>query len=56
MFSLLFDDGDSVGTYLEARTAYLKAANELKLATGPYAAARDAYITAMVAHTKSLHE
>jgi hypothetical protein len=34
----------------------LKAANELKLATGPYKAARDAYVAATATYTKSLYE
>jgi hypothetical protein len=33
-----------------------KAANELKLATGPYKAARDAYVAATATYTKSLYE
>ena len=41
---------------LETRGAYLKAANELKLATGPYKAARDAYVAATATYTKSLYE
>ena len=32
---ILFDLEDYAGTYRETRDAYLKAANELKLATGP---------------------
>ncbi len=55
MFSLLFD-GEDFETYLKARAAYLKAADELKLSAGPYEAAREAYIAAAVAHTKSLHD
>ena len=34
----------------------VKAANELKLATGPYKAARDAYVVATATYTKSLCE
>ena len=34
MFALLFDLEDYAGTYRETRNAYLKAANQLKLATG----------------------
>lgn len=34
----------------------LKAADELKLATGPYKAARDAYVAATATYTKSLYE
>ena len=40
MFALLFDLEDYATTYRATRDAYLKAANELKLATGPYKAAR----------------
>merc|ERR1711865_255178 len=43
-------------TYRATRDAYLKAANELKLATGPYKAARDAYVAATATYTKSLYE
>ena len=43
-------------TYCATRDAYLKAANELKLATGPYKAARDAYVAATTTYTKSLYE
>ena len=40
-----------LGTY---RVTNLKAANELKLATGPYKAARDAYVAATATYTKSV--
>ena len=56
MFALLFDLEDYAGTYREPRDAYLKAANELKLATGPYKDARDAYVAATATYTKSLYE
>ena len=56
MFSLLFDLEEYHNTYKGARDAYLKAANELKLATGPYKAARDAYVAATATYTKSLYE
>merc|ERR1712167_60280 len=56
MFSLLFDLEDYATTYRATRDAYLKAANELKLATGPYKAARDAYVAATATYTKSLYE
>jgi hypothetical protein len=39
-----FDLEDYATKYREKRDAYLKASNELKLATGPYKAARDARI------------
>jgi hypothetical protein len=47
---------DYATTYRATRDAYLKAANELKLATGPYKAARDAYVAATSTYTKSLYE
>ena len=56
MFALLFDLEDYATTYRVTRDAYLKAANELKLATGPYKAARDAYVAATDTYTKSLYE
>ncbi len=56
MFALLFDLEDYVTTYCVTRDAYLKAANELKLATGPYKAARDVYVAATNTYTKSLYE
>ena len=37
-------------------THLTQAANELKLATGPYKAARDAYVAATATYTKSLYE
>ena len=43
-------------TYRATRDAYLKATNELKLATGPYKASRDAYVAATATYTKSLYE
>jgi len=51
-----FDLEDYATTYRATRDAYLKAANELKLATGPYKAARDAYVSATATYTKSLYE
>ena len=47
---------DYATTYRATRDAYLKAANELKLATGPYKAARDAYVAATATYTTSLYE
>jgi len=55
-FALLFDLEDYATTYRSTRDAYLKAANELKLATGPYKASRDAYVAATATYTKSLYE
>ena len=42
--------------YDAARTAYLNDAEALKVATGPYKAARDAYVAATATYTKSLYE
>jgi hypothetical protein len=53
---MAFDLEDYATTYRATRDAYLKAANELKLATGPYKAARDAYVAATATYTKSLYE
>ena len=51
-----FDLEDYAGYYRETRDAYLKDANELKDATGPYKAARDTNVasTASATYTKSL--
>ena len=58
MFSLL--SFNLVTGYAEpydtARTTYLNDAEELKKATGPYKAARDAYVAATATYTKSLYE
>ena len=51
-----FNLEDYATTYRATRDAYLKAANELKLATGPYKASRDAYVAATATYTKSLYE
>ena len=61
MLAKLFDLEDYAGTYRETRNAYLKAANQLKLATGHYnkrthLSARDAYVAATATYTKSLYE
>ena len=42
--------------YDTARGIYLTAAEALKEATGPYKAARDAYVAATATYTKSLYE
>ena len=42
--------------YDTARGVYLTAAAALKEATGPYKAARDAYVAATATYTKSLYE
>ena len=56
MFSLLFDMEDYSTTYRATRDSYLKAANDVKLATGPSKASRDAYVAAAATYTKSLFE
>ena len=43
-------------SYTETRAAYLLAAKNLKEATGPYKATRDAYVAATATYTKSLYE
>ena len=42
--------------YDAARATYLADAQSLKEATGPYKAARDAYVAATATYTKSLYE
>ena len=42
--------------YTTTRDAYLLAAKNLKEATGPYKATRDAYVAATATYTKSLYE
>jgi hypothetical protein len=60
MFTRLAEDfdltRDYAGPYESSRNTYLKAAHDLKLATGPYKAARDAYVAATATYTKSLYE
>ena len=58
MFSVLaFDLVEGYAKpYDLARTAYLTDAQALKEATGPYKAARDAYVAATATYTKSLYE
>jgi hypothetical protein len=58
MFSLLPFDlvGNYATPYDTARTTYLDDAAKLKEATGPYKAARDAYVAATATYTKSLYE
>lgn len=51
-----FDLESYASTYRATREQYLEAANALKLATGPYKAARDAYVTATATYTQSLYE
>ena len=59
MFTKLgeFDlERDYAAPYTTSRNHYLQAAAALKLATGPYKAARDAYVAATATYTKSLYE
>ncbi len=59
MFTKLSDfdlERDYAAPYTTSRNTYLKAAAALKLATGPYKAARDAYVAATATYTKSLYE
>ena len=51
---IAFDLEDYATTYRATRDAYVKSVNELKLATGPYRAAQEAYITANVKYNASL--
>jgi len=50
------DLSNYASTYAETRKDYLKAAQALKEATGPYKATRDAYVAATATYTKSLYE
>jgi len=58
MFSLLAFDlvTGYAAPYDTARNTYLTDAEALKKATGPYKAARDAYVAATATYTKSLYE
>ena len=59
MFIKLADfdlEKDYAAPYTTSRDHDLKAAAALKLATGPYKAARDAYVAATATYTKSLYE
>ena len=58
MFSLLAFDlvTGYAKPYDTARATYLTDAEALKKATGPYKAARDAYVAATATYTKSLYE
>jgi hypothetical protein len=49
-----FDLDDYATIYLDTRAVYCQAANELKQATGPYFAARDAYIVATLTYIKNV--
>ena len=50
------NETDYATPYEANRAAYLADAEALKLATGPYKAARDAYVAATATYTKSLYE
>lgn len=50
------DWSDITVQFRMARDEYFKRSNELKLATGPYKAARDAYVVVMATYLKSLYE
>ena len=52
--SFAFDLEDYATTYRATRDAYLKAANEMKLASGPYKAARDGYKQAAYNYIRTL--
>ena len=60
MFATLTNTFDLVSDYATpydtARATYLADAQALKEATGPYKAARDAYVAATATYTKSLYE
>ena len=59
MFATLLDidlQTDYATPYEANRAAYLADAEALKKATGPYKAARDAYVAATATFTKSLYE
>ena len=59
LFTRMFDidiNADYAAPYEENRAAYLADAEALKKATGPYKAARDAYVAATATFTKSLYE
>ena len=59
MFAQLLDidlQTDYATPYETNRAAYLADAEALKKATGPYKAARDAYVAATATFTKSLYE
>lgn len=51
-----FDLEDYATTYRATRDAYLKAANELKLATGPYKAAQNSYFQAVETYISTLND
>lgn len=51
-----FDLQSYADVYESQRAAYMKAAEDLKLATGPYQAARDAYVAATATYTKEMYE
>ena len=54
--ALAFDLEDYASTYRATRAAYLKAANELKLATGPYKSAQKSYNEAVQTYVSTLND
>jgi hypothetical protein len=54
--ALAFDLEDYALTYRATRDAYLKAANELKLATGPYKSAQKSYNEAVQTYVSTLND
>ena len=54
--ALAFDLEDYATTYRATREAYLKAANELKLATGPYKSAQKSYNEAVQTYVSTLND
>ena len=54
--ALAFDLEDYATTYRATRDAYLKAANELKLATGPYKSAQKSYNEAVQTYVSTLND
>ena len=54
--ALAFDLEDYASTYRATRDAYLKAANELKLATGPYKSAQKSYNEAVQTYVSTLND
>ncbi len=52
--AIAFDLEDYATTFRATRDAYLKSLNELKLASGPYAAAEEAYVSATLRYQASI--
>ena len=49
-----FDLEEYYTAYIDGRDAYLKAAKEFKLATGPYKTAQEAYVDVTTTYAKLL--